>query len=73
MLHIGNTIHKELQAQQQTVTWFAQQLCCNRQNVYNIFKRPSLDTDLLLRISQILHHDFFRDLSSHFKNQIPNS
>ena len=59
MIHIGNLIETELRRQERSVSWFARKLCCERTNVYSIFKRQSIDTDLLLRISQILHHDFF--------------
>lgn len=45
------------------VTWFAQELHCKRTNVYDIFNRQTVDTELLARISRILGHDFFRDLS----------
>ncbi len=63
MLHIGSKIETELRRQERTVAWFARKLYCNRQNVYDIFKRESIDTTLLRRISGILGHDFFRDLS----------
>lgn len=46
-----------------TVTWFANELHCKRTNVYDIFNRQTVDTELLVRISRILEHDFFRDLS----------
>ena len=56
-------VKEELRNQERTVAWFARKLCCNRQNVYDIFKRESIDTALLRRISNILKHDFFKDLS----------
>lgn len=59
MIHIGNLIETELRRQERSVSWFARKLCCERTNVYSIFKRHSIDTDLLLRISHILHYDFF--------------
>lgn len=59
MIHIGELIKKELQTQERSISWFANKLCCERTNVYSIFKRKSIDTDLLLRISLILHRDFF--------------
>ena len=59
MIHIGALIKEELQHQERSVTWFANKLCCERTNVYSIFKRESIDTALLLRISFILHHNFF--------------
>ena len=64
MIHIGNKIKEELHRQERTVTWFASKLYCNRQNVYDIFKRENIDTALLRRISTILGHDFFKDIST---------
>lgn len=58
-LHIGQLIKEELERQERTVSWFARKLYCDRSNVYKIFKRPTIDTELLLRISVILNHDFF--------------
>lgn len=63
MIHIGKNIEYELRRQERSVAWFARKLFCNRQNVYDIFKRESIDTTLLRRISTILGHDFFKDLS----------
>ena len=59
MVHIGEEIRKELHRQERTISWFARKLFCNRSNVYDIFKRKSIDTDLLMRISNILEYDFF--------------
>lgn len=59
MVHIGNLIETELRRQERSVAWFARQLYCERTNVYDIFKRQSIDTYMLLRISIILRHDFF--------------
>lgn len=70
-MHIGIRIKEVLDSKSkgQTVTWFAQQLHCDRRNVYSIFSRASIDTDLLRRISIILDHDFFRDLSDEYGGQ----
>lgn len=46
-----------------TVVWFARQLNCDRRNIYDIFERRSIDIELLARISTVLNHDFFADLS----------
>ena len=46
-----------------TIDWLAKELNCDRRNVYRIFKKENIDIHLLARISQILNHDFFRDLS----------
>ena len=60
MIHIGKLIEMELRRQERTVSWFARHLYCERTNVYDIFKRRSIDTQMLLRISLVLHHNFFR-------------
>lgn len=58
-IHIGSLIKEELERQERSVSWFARKLSCDRSNVYKIFKRSTIDTELLLRISQILNHNFF--------------
>lgn len=65
-LHIGKLIKEELERQERTVSWFARKLYCDRSNIYKIFKRPTIDTELLLRISNILQHDFFGDYRERF-------
>ena len=59
MIHIGKIIEEEFYKQGRSVTWFADKLCCERTNIYNIFKRESIDSALLFKISQILGHNFF--------------
>lgn len=68
-MHIGDYIQNELKRQERSVSWFARKLNCNRQNVYNIFKRTTIDTELLLRISLILHKDFFQYYSQEFEDK----
>ena len=65
-MHIGKAIHQELKQQGRTVTWFAKQICCDRTNAYNIFKKSSIDTSLLIRISKLLNYNFFDD----FKDEV---
>lgn len=60
MIHIGKVIEKVLRDQGRTVTWFARSLYCDRTNVYKIFQRESVDSEMLYRISKILAHDFFK-------------
>lgn len=61
MIHIGSLIEQELRRQERSVTWFAKKLYCDRTNVYKIFKKQSIDTQLLEQISIILQHNFFED------------
>lgn len=62
-IHIGRCIKAEMQRQERQVSWLARKLCCVRTNIYKLYERPSIDTELLLRISHALNHDFFRDIS----------
>ena len=63
MKPIGELIKEELKRQERSVSWFARQLCCDRSNVYRILQKSSIDTSTLVRISIILHHNFFEDLA----------
>lgn len=69
MVDIGHIIEQELSRQERSVTWFAKKLFCDRTNIYKIFKKQSIDTELLLRISIILQHDFFQHYSKEYKQQ----
>lgn len=60
MVHIGEAIKNELQRQERSISWFARKLYCDRSNVYDIFKRESIDTKLLLRVCLILNYNFFQ-------------
>lgn len=63
MKPIGILIREELERQERSISWFARKLACDRSNVYRIFQRDSIDTGMLFRISRLLDHDFFTDLS----------
>ena len=52
----------ETEHEECSVTWFAEQLHCDRRNVYDIFKRYTIDTQLLTQISLVLEYNFFDDL-----------
>lgn len=66
MIHIGETIRKRLLALQRPPSWLAKQINCDRTNIYKIFRRSSIDTSLLLRISVVLEYDFFSNLSKEY-------
>lgn len=67
---IGELIKRELSRQERTVVWFANRLSCDRTNVYRIFSKRSLDTELLARISIVLGHNFFADIASELDNSL---
>lgn len=56
-----------------TVNWFAAQLHCDRRNIYRIFERENIDILLLERISRVLDHDFFADLSKSYLSDVLSS
>ena len=68
MEHIGNQIRKELERQERSISWLARKLSCERTRVYRLLKAHSVDTYDLARISILLSHDFFADLSEELKN-----
>lgn len=60
-VHIGSLIHDELLRQGRTVNWFAKEICCEKSNIYKIFKRKSIDLAQLIKVSEALDHNFLRD------------
>lgn len=69
MLHIGKRIKEvfDNQPKSHNIEWFAARLNCKRNNIYNIFNRSTIDTQLLFQISEILGHDFFHDLTEELR------
>lgn len=64
MVHIGKIIQEELRRQERTPAWLARKINCERTNIYYIFSRSSINTELLLLISRALNYDFFRFYSA---------
>lgn len=68
MEHIGELIKQELEKQERSISWLARKLSCDRTKVYRLFQKNSIDTYDLARISILLSHDFFADLSDSLKD-----
>ncbi len=66
-MHIGQIIKQELEEQGRTVVWFAKKMSYTRSNAYKIFNRATIDTEVLLRISQLLGVDFFQYYTDEMK------
>lgn len=66
-IHIGREIKRVLMSQRRSASWLAQQICCDRTNIYKIFTKCSIDTQLLMKISKALSYDFFEYISINFK------
>lgn len=58
-LHIGELIKQVARNQRVGPTELGEKINTSKQNVYGIFKRKSIDTELLRKISIALDHDFF--------------
>ena len=61
-LHIGQLIKTVFERSGMSVSEFARQLNCERTNVYTIFKRRTIDVELLVNISKVLEYNFFEDV-----------
>lgn len=68
MESIGSLIKQELERQERSISWLARKLSCDRTRVYRILQKHSIDTYDLARISILLSHDFFADLSNELKS-----
>lgn len=66
-IFIGKIIEEELRRQERTVTWLSRNIHCDRRNIYDIFSRTSIDTDLLYKLSVALHKDFFACFSTNLQ------
>lgn len=60
-VHIGLLIKSVFDESGMSVSELARQLHCERTNVYTIFKRRTVDVELLAMLSEILNHNFLDD------------
>lgn len=65
MVHIGEEIKRVVEERNIKVVDLARRINTDRNNIYNIYRRRSIDTDLLSKISETLNYDFFKLCSSH--------
>lgn len=61
-VHAGEKVKEYFEASGLSVSEFARRLNCHRQNVYDIFRRKTIDVTLLQRISKVLGHDFVSEM-----------
>lgn len=50
-IHVGQEIRRRLEEKNCTVVWLAHQLSCSRTNMYKIFEKPHLDSEMLQRMT----------------------
>jgi transcriptional regulator with XRE-family HTH domain len=71
--HIGKKIKEAVEKSGMSVTDFAKRISYSRRNIYAIFKKESIDTSLLKRISDVLEHDFFANYNQLIEKLSPPS
>lgn len=72
MIHIGEEIRKELVKQERSTKWLADKINCERTNIYKIFKRESIDSEQLAKISIALNRNFFDLYDSYLTQERQN-
>ena len=63
-IHIGHLIQTQLKADQRSASWLAREIGCSRNHVYKVFKKSSLEADLILKISIAMSFNFFQYYSA---------
>jgi len=61
-IHYGEEIEKRFKKNGMSKAEFARQIDRSRTDVYDIFKRESIDIKLLKKISKVLDFDFINNL-----------
>ena len=65
-IHIGHLVQAQLKADLRSASWLAREIGCTRNHVYKIFNKPSLDANLILRISIAMSFNFFQYYTAAF-------
>ena len=65
-IHIGHLIREQLKADDRSVSWLSREIHCTRNNLYKIFNKPTLDGDLILKISVAMNFNFFQYYTAEF-------
>ncbi|ANI88603.1 hypothetical protein A9P82_04450 [Arachidicoccus ginsenosidimutans] len=60
-IHIGRIIERETKRNGVRRKELYEKLNTSRQNLYAIFKRETIDTGILLKLSELLHYNFFKE------------
>lgn len=67
-IHIGEEIKKIFELKNLSVSEFSRRINKSRENVYDIFTRQTIDTGLLMIISNVLDYNFFLLYSEKYQN-----
>ncbi len=58
-VHVGKIIEQKFKESGLTKKAFADKINLSQRHLYTIFSKNSVDTGLLMRISEVLNYDFF--------------
>jgi plasmid maintenance system antidote protein VapI len=58
-VHIGELIREKLKENRRSAAWLAQQLHCDRTNIYKLYRKNTIDASQLLLVSIAMNFDFF--------------
>lgn len=59
-MRIGEKVEARAKELRIGATELARKIKTSKQNIYHIYKRESIDTELLMRLSKVLEYDFFQ-------------
>ena len=65
-IHIGHLIQAQLKADQRSASWLAREIGCSRNHLYKVFRKSSLEGELLLSISLAMNFNFFQYYTAAF-------
>ena len=64
-IHIGEMIEKRVQETDTDVMCICKLLMCTEEDVRRIYSSKTIESEILLILSKLLHYDFFRVYSQH--------
>lgn len=71
-INIGKLIQQKLKEQERSGAWLARKLFTDPSNVSKIIRKQHIDTELLMRISNVLDFDFFKYFSDFYQDSHKN-
>lgn len=71
MIHIGEKIREIVEKRGMAKTELARRMNMTSSNIHKIFTRETIDTGLLIKLSEILEHDFFSYYPKNFADAEP--
>jgi hypothetical protein len=69
-IHIGKLIQQKMKEDGRKVSWLAEKMPCNRNNIYRIYKSDNIDIKSLMRINKHLKINIFELLADITRNEI---